>query len=64
MIHDGLSSHTQFSPMAGGESEAGGVKPVRKVLGTGSAVCGGACPVLLRRGTCVKKKGVCPSAKW
>lgn len=43
------------------ESEAGGVKPVRKVLEPGSAVRVGACPVALQKGERrQKKKGVRP----
>src|SRR5712692_560099 len=43
-----------------GEGEGGGPRPARGARGTGSAVCGSACPTSLQTGTGAKKKGASP----
>ena len=60
IIHDGSSVPLPSLPHTMGEGQGGGPRRARGAQGTGSAVCGGACPAVPRTGTDAKKKGASP----
>ena len=59
IIHDGSLAPLLTLPHSMGEGEEGGSRTAGGGQGTGSAVCGGACPAP-RTGTGARKKGASP----